>query len=441
MPASLSTARTYADYPPHFRWVQLGLMMLLMLAISTPGYVWALFVRPLQADMQVSLSGIQVTFAIFMFMQAGFGPIVGWAVERVPVRLAIITAGLLIIVGWIGAAYSQSLPALYLTYGLCGGLATGIVGIVSVGFVAQWFPDRRGLAIGLSSGAMGMGAVITTFPISATIQAYGHTQALLIFGTGIGVLCILVGMMMRRVESVAIPKSRQTVAAFGMDQRHYRPSEMLKTPVFWLLFVMMACIATSGLMIVSQLGAIAGDYGVDRMTVFGLAALPLALTVDRIMNGVTRPFFGWVSDRIGRPNTMALAFFLEAASVYCLYTFAHDPLLFVLISGVVMFGWGEIYSLFPASLSDYFGTKFSSANWGFLAVAIAISGILAAPLAALLREHYNSWGPVFHTVVVLDLCTVVLAYFVLKPMHARWTQSAKAPAAAAGGSPAHSTQA
>ena len=132
---------------------------------------------------------------------------------------------------------------------------------------------------------------------------------------------------------------------------------MLHSPIFWLMFVMMTLMSTSGLMVTSQMAAFATDFGVAKAVVWGLAALPLALTIDRFTNGLTRPFFGWVSDPIGRENTMCLAFALEAVAMALWLATRGDPLLFVLLSGVVFFGWGEIFSLFPSTLTDTFGAQ------------------------------------------------------------------------------------
>jgi MFS family permease len=182
------------------------------------------------------------------------------------------------------------------------------------------------------------------------------------------------------------------------------------------MFVMMTMMSTTGLMVISQMGAFARDFGVADALVFGLAALPLALSIDRITNGLTRPFFGWVSDRIGRERAMTIAFTLEGCAMTLWLLNAHDPLMFALLSGVVFFGWGEIFSLFPSTLTDTFGKKHATANYGFLYMAQGVGSVLGGPLAALLHDATQSWNIVFGVVIVMDFITALLAWFVLKPM-------------------------
>jgi MFS family permease len=197
---------------------------------------------------------------------------------------------------------------------------------------------------------------------------------------------------------------------------------MLKTPLFWLMFVMMTMMSTSGLMVTSQMASFAADFGVSKVLVFGLAALPLALTIDRFTNGLTRPLFGWISDRLGRENTMCFAFALEGVAMALWLLTRENAVLFVLLSGVVFFGWGEIFSLFPSTLTDTFGARYATTNYGWLYISFGIGSIFGGPLAALLHQHTGSWVPVFGCAIVLDLSTAVLAMFVLKPARARFVR-------------------
>lgn len=405
------------------RWLQLALGVVAMMAISSPQYVWALFVQPMRADLGVALSALQVTIAIFSICQCGLGPLHGFLAQRFSARGFAMTGGALVGLSWVSSSFVQSLPLLYVTYGVLSGIGTGMIYVVVLELMSKWFPDRRGFAIGMAAGSYGFGAILTTFPIASAIEGSGYRDALLVYGLVIGAICIAAALGFRRPPGDY--KAPRPVPAAADTKRSYTPGEMLRTPMFWLLFVMMSMISTGGLMVISQIGAFAADFGITpQVTVFGLAALPLALTVDRAANGVTRPFFGWVSDHIGRENTMVLAFTLEGAAILLLLQFGSDPLLFVLLTGLVFFGWGEIFSLFPSLQADLFGPKYAANNFGFLLIATAVGSVLGGPLAALLYEQTGSWPAVFLIVAAMDFLTAGLALFVLKPMHRVWKAAA-----------------
>ena len=394
------------------RWVQLLLGLIAMMSISSPQYGWTFFTKSLQESLGVQLSTLQVTFTILIVLQTFLSPIQGYLVDKFGARLLIATGCLLSGLGWITAGYVTSIVGLYFTYGLFCGVGTGIVYVGVVGLMVRWFPDRRGFATGVVAAGYGFGALLTNNGIYNMIAEKGYQHTLIVFGIILGVVGAVAALALRLpTTDDVLPQPAVEVSRVGTP-----PGEMLKTKVFWLMFVMMTMMSTGGLMIISQFSAFSRDFGVAAVTVFGMAALPLAANIDRITNGLTRPFFGWVSDRIGRENTMAFAFLLEAASVTLMVLFRDNALVFVLLSGVVFFGWGEIFSLFPSTLTDTFGAKHATTNYGLLYIAQGIGSILGGPLAALLREQTGSWLPVFAIIIAMDALTGILALTVLKPM-------------------------
>jgi OFA family oxalate/formate antiporter-like MFS transporter len=394
------------------RWLQLVLGLIAMMSISSPQYVWTLFTKPLQEALGATLPAIQVTFTIVIVLQTWFSPVQGYLVDRFGARTLIAAGCLLSGLGWITAAYATNLIELYLTYGLFCGLGTGIVYVGIIGLMVRWFPDRRGLATGVVAAGYGFGAILTTFPIDTMMKQAGYQHTLIVFGIILGVIGAIAALAIRMPTSEdVLPPPPATASQVGVQ-----PREMLRSKVFWLMFVMMTMMSTGGLMIISQFAAFSRDFGVANVMVFGLAALPLALTVDRLTNGLTRPFFGFVSDKIGRENTMAIAFLMEAAAVTLMVLLRDNALVFVILSGVVFFGWGEIFSLFPSTLTDTFGAKYATTNYGWLYIAQGIGSILGGPLAALLREQTGSWLPVFAIIIAMDALTGILALAVLKPM-------------------------
>ncbi|MGA9893243.1 MAG: oxalate/formate MFS antiporter [Xanthobacteraceae bacterium] len=401
------------------RWSQLVLGVIAMMAISSPQYVWTLFTGPLNQKLGTSLAELQWTISLLVILQTWFSPFQAYLVDRFGPRLLISLGALLSGGSWVLSAYIDNLWALYFTYGVLGGFGTGIIYVGIIGLMVRWFPDRRGLATGLAAAGYGFGAFFTSFPIDSMIKSSGYAQTFIVWGVIQAVIGILAAQWLRTPPDGYQVASAAPAAAVAQSRRSYSPREMLKSPVFYLLFIMMSMMSTSGLMVVFNVGPFAKDFGVANMLVFGMAALPLSLTLSRVTNGLTRPFFGWVSDHIGRETTMTLAFSLECAAILVLFAYINQPALFVVLSGLVFFGWGEIFSLFPSTLTDTFGPKYAATNYGFLYIAQGVGSILAGPAAAFLKQQTGSWTAVFIVVAVLDAVTAILAIAVLKPMRAK----------------------
>jgi OFA family oxalate/formate antiporter-like MFS transporter len=401
------------------RWMQLILGLVCMMAISSPQYVWTLFTRPLMTQLGVSLTQLQVTFSIFVVLQTFLSPLQGYLIEKFGPKLLLAAGAILTGLSWVLASSADSLMSVYLTYGLLGGIGTGIIYVGIVGLMVAWFPDKRGMAAGVVAAGYGMGAVLSTFPVTISIARLGYRPTLLHFGLIFGAVAFLAALSMKRPPkdwmADYIVRNKKTE---GLSS-----GKMLKTPLFWLMFVMMAMMSTSGLMVISQMATFSKDFGIADATILGMAALPLALTIDRVTNGLTRPFFGWVSDRIGRELTMFIAFGLEGIAMALWLLTRENTLLFVLFSGIVFFGWGEIFSLFPATLTDTFGEKHATTNYGFLYMAQGIGSIFGGPLAARLHEASGSWLPVFAVVISLDVLTALLAIAVLKPLRHKYLRA------------------
>jgi len=398
------------------RWTQLVLGLVCMMAISSPQYIWTLLTPAMLLAFGVKLSQLQVTFSLLIVFQTFLSPCQGWLIERFGPRLLLSIGGVLTGLSWVLASQVSNLTALYLTYGLLGGIGTGVIYVGIVGHMVQWFPNRRGFATGMVAAGYGIGAVLTTYPIKDDLAAFGYQHTLLVFGSLFGTVALLAAQGMRRVANNAQPSpADRTAHSDGVG-----PAVVLRSGVFWLMFLMFAMMSTSGLMVISQMSAFAKDFGVASAVVFGTTALPLALLLDRITNGLTRPFFGWVSDRIGREHTMLLAFGFEGIVMTLWLLNRADPVLFVLLSGVAFFGWGEIFSLFPATLTDTFGKLHATTNYGFLYMAQGVGSIFGGPLAAWLHEQTGSWVQVFVVVITLNFLTALLAIAALKPLRAKY---------------------
>ena len=401
------------------RWNQLLLGVITMMAISSPQYVWTLFTGPLNQKLGTTLAELQWTFSLLIILQTWFSPFQAYLVDRFGPRLLISIGAFLSGASWVLSASVDNIWMLYLTYGVIGGFGTGIIYVGVIGLMVRWFPDRRGLAAGLAAAGYGFGAFFTSFPIDSMIKSSGYAHTLVVWGIIQGAIGILAAQGLRLPPESAATTAPAAATGSLQSARSFTPKQMLKSPIFYLMFVMMSMMSTSGLMVTSNVGPFAKEYGVANMLVLGMAALPFSLTLSRVTNGLTRPFFGWVSDYIGREGTMAIAFSLEAVAILVLFHFIDQPALFVVLTGLVFFGWGEIFSLFPSTLTDTFGPKYAATNYGFLYIAQGVGSILGGPAAAFLKQATGSWTAVFIVVAVLDAVTAVLAITVLQRMRKR----------------------
>src|SRR5580693_6969883 len=363
--------------PSAFRWVQLAFGIVCMVMIANLQYGWTLFVLPIDAKYQWGRAAIQVAFTIFVLTETWLVPVEGWFVDRFGPKIIVLCGGVLVGVAWTMNSMADSLTYLYIAAAV-GGIGAGAVYGTCVGNALKWFADLRGLAAGLTAAGFGAGSALTIIPIQGMIAGAGYEQAFLYFGIGQGIVVVAVSLFLRAPREGEAPKAK--VTALRQTTRQYSPIEMVQSPIFWVMYVMFVLVGAGGLMATAQLAPIAKDFKVDTVPVsligLTLPALTFALALDRILNGVTRPFFGWVSDQIGRENTMFIAFALEGIGIFALAKLGSDPVLFVILSGLVFFAWGEIYSLFPATVTDTFGVKFATTNYGMLYTAKGTAALL-----------------------------------------------------------------
>jgi OFA family oxalate/formate antiporter-like MFS transporter len=402
------------------RWGQLIAGIICMVMIANLQYGWTLFVSPIDQKYHWGRAAIQVAFTIFVLMETWLVPFEGYLIDRFGPRVMVCLSGMLVAVAWAINSVADSLPLLYVGAAI-GGIGAGVVYGASVGNALKWFPDRRGLAAGLTAAGFGAGSALTVIPIANMIGSSGYEQTFLWFGLGQGIVVVIVALLLRapRTGEAPIPAA----PAVQQTQMDFTPRQVLKSAPFWVMYLMFVMVGTGGLMATAQLAPIAKDFKIDATPVsilfLTLPALQFALSIDRVLNGITRPFFGWVSDHIGRENTMFLAFMGEGIGIYALLRYATDPFLFVVLSGVVFFAWGEIYSLFPATCTDLYGRKFATTNYGLLYTAKGTAALLV-PLANVLYDATGkNWSAVFIVAAVLNVIAALMAIAVLLPLRKR----------------------
>jgi OFA family oxalate/formate antiporter-like MFS transporter len=425
----LTDARAAAGRLSSFRWLQLAFGIVCMVMIANLQYGWTLFVLPIDAKYHWGRAAIQVAFSIFVLTETWLVPVEGWFVDRFGPKIVVLIGGILVGIAWAINAIADSLALLYIAAAI-GGIGAGGVYGTCIGNALKWFPDRRGLCAGLTAAGFGAGSALTIIPIQQVIANAGYETAFLYFGIAQGIVVVVLSLLLRAPVPGETPAPQ---ARLQQSLRDYTPLEMVRSPIFWVMYAMFVLVGAGGLMATAQLAPIAKDFQIDGVPVsligITLPALTFALSIDRILNGITRPFFGWVSDNIGRENTMLIAFGLEAVGIWALSQFGHDPVMFVILSGLVFFAWGEIYSLFPSTCTDVYGVKYATTNAGLLYTAKGTASLLV-PLGNILAQETGGWHTVFLVAAAMNLVAALAAPFVLRPLRARHAASLAATSTA-----------
>jgi MFS transporter, OFA family, oxalate/formate antiporter len=424
----------FAARAPANRWVQLVLLIVAMAAIANLQYAWTLFTGPLTRHYHVTLAAVQVAFSAFVLTETWLVPVEGYLIDRLGPRVIFAAGGVLVGLGWIGPGlWAPNVQSVILWYAL-GGVGAGAVYGGSVGSAIKWFPDRRGLATGLVAGAYGVGTALTVAPVAAMIRANGYARAFVVWGIVQGLVVIAASLFVTHPPRDWAPpgwteKEAVLRRTLRMSGRDFSPLQMLRQPTFWLLYVMMTLMAFTGLVITAQIAPIASYYRVGNVTmIFGFTALVLALEIDRIVNGATRPFWGWISDRVGRENAMFASFAIQAVTIVLWIRLIDNPVWFVVFSGLAYFGWGNIFSLFPAAVGDLFGRRFATTNYGLMYTAKGTAAIFSGPVVALVAQRFSgNWTPVFWAMAASSAIAALMALFWLKPVTRRAVGEGRPP--------------
>jgi MFS transporter, OFA family, oxalate/formate antiporter len=428
----LSNAATTPSAPSSsgFRWLQLVIGIVCMAMIANLQYGWTLFVDPIDAKHHWGRAGIQLAFTIFVVTETWLVPVEAWFVDKYGPSMVIMFGGVMIALSWVLNSYADSLVLLY-TAAVIGGMGAGAVYGTCVGNALKWFPDRRGLAAGATAAGFGAGAALTVVPIASMIATSGYETAFFEFGIGQGLIVFLLAFFIRP-PSVAMPPKKKQLN-LPQTKIDFTPPQVLRSPIFWVMYLVFVMVAAGGLMTAAQIAPIADDFGIAKTPVslagFQMAALTFAISLDRIFDGFGRPVFGWVSDNIGREYTMFIAFGTAALMLLTLSTYGSHPVVFVLATAVYFGVFGEIYSLFPATSGDTFGVKYAATNNGMLYTAKGTASLLV-PLASIVAKNFG-WHAVFVIGVALNATAALMALFVIRPMRRAFILGNETAAAAA----------
>lgn len=409
------------------RWARLVAAVIAMIMIANLQYAWTLFVKPIIGATHWKLSDVQWGFTFFIAFETWMMPLSGWMIDRVGPRIFMSLAGVMCGVGWAGLGQVHTLTALYVLYSLAG-FGAALVYCSSIAVSLKWFPDRRGLASGIIAAGFGSGAALFIPGIAYVIHTQNYQTAFVYTGVFQGLMILLAAQFARNPDpSLHLtrmrPATRVQVRSHGEE---FNSLEMLRTPHFYVMYVMMLMMGIGGLMVTAQVAVVADSLKV------GAAALTLALSVNPIANGGGRLFWGWVSDRIGRENTMVIAFLLQSLFLTSVMTVGRwSGTWFIVSLALVYFTWGEVYSLFPSVAGDFFGARHASSNYGFLYSTKGVASIVGGGLAAKLFEATGTWSTAFYGSAILALCAALMAVGLRKmPLPVKAHEAVKATTAA-----------
>ena len=383
------------------RWFQLVASLTAMIMIANLQYAWTLFVQPIRQGTGWALPDIQFAFTLFILFQTWVQPLDGWFIDRLGPRGFITAAGLLCGLGWAGMGYATSLPMLYVMYCAAG---TGAAFVYSgcIGSALKWFKDRRGLASGIMAAGFGGGTALFIPYISSMLKSDGYQKTFLVSGVLQGVIILIVAQFLRHPPAEAAPATK-AVAGSQVRRQHFTTWEMLCTPHFYFMYVMFVLMATGGLLVTANAGPIARSWG------YSADLLALAATLSPIANGSSRVFWGWASDRLGRESSMVLSFTLQAMCLLMVVLLGRQSSTWFVTSLVlVYFTWGQIYSLFPATSGDYFGSRHATSNYAVLYTAKGVAAIIGPYVGAVLAEKYG-WAIGFYGSAIMALIAAMMA--------------------------------
>ncbi|MDR3515714.1 MAG: oxalate/formate MFS antiporter [Azospirillaceae bacterium] len=408
-------------------WIQLFSGVMCMMMIANLQYGWTLFVNPISAKFGWERASIQVAFTIFIFLETWMTPIEAYFVDKYGPRTVVLCGSFLVGGSWVINAFASSLIVFYISSVMAACGAAAVYG-TSVGNALKWFPYRRGLAAGITAAGFGAGAAITVVPISRMIAAGGYENAFLYFGIGQGLIIFAFSFLLRQA-----PKVKVVVRNAKRSARDFKPAEVLRSGMFWMIYPLFVCVAASGISFAAQIGPIAKDFGIDvtPVTLGGitLPALTFAIAINRILDGCGRPFFGFIADHIGREWDMFICFTLGAVFLFTVGHYGQNPVVFVVISGLYFGCFGEIYSNFPATAGDTFGGGFAASNSGMLYTAKGCAAIFV-PIFAVVAAHWG-WAMVFDISMTMNLLGAVYAVTILRPARRNFIAATHRAAAAA----------
>lgn len=406
------------------RWIQLVCGVIAMIVISNYQYAFTLFTPGMrQTFTGVPYAKIAAIFSAFILFETWPMPVAGYFVDKLGIRKLMTFGAVAIALGWVlGGTIAKSPLELYIYYGVISGTGAGIIYISCVANAVKWFPDRRGLAVGLTAAGFGGGAALTIMPIAATIHNLGWAKAMAIWGLAQGIVAFVAALILRHPPAGWAPAgwnplAKQTGKSVVQSKVNFTWHQTLRRPEFYFLYAMFFFAGSGGLIATANLSQIAKAFSLSNAKIWGLAIVPLTATFASLFNALSRILWGTVSDRFGRERTMFVTFAVEAVLVFMVTRIAGSAIAFLVLFSFVALFWGEVFSLFSAATGDVFGPKHASANYGMLYTAKGLASVFAGFGAAALAMYLGgSFAVPFYISSAMVGIAAMFSLFILRPM-------------------------
>jgi len=380
------------------RWWRVVGGMSMNLALGTL-YAWSVFVAPLEKQFgwkraqtsnvfTIAVVVFALTFIVAGRLQDKFGPF--WVS---------LTGGVLVSLGFFLCAYTHSLNYLYVCFGVIGGLGNGFGYATPIPVMAKWFPDKRGLAVGLAVAGYGGGSAIFG-PLAnlKLIPAYGVATTFQILGVIFLVMTVFGALLLKNPPAGYKPAgwTPAPAAKAAATTHEFTPSEVLRTPTFYFMWIAYALGASAGLMVISQLVPFAKSVGIPSA-----ALATMGLVVGAAGNASGRILSGWMSDAIGRLNVLRLMIGISMIAMPILFKVGGNVAPLYVVVFIVYWCYGTQLSVNASTTSDFWGTKNAGLNYGMLFTAWGVAGIIGPRIGGVLFDKYKNYQMAFYTAAVL----------------------------------------
>jgi len=395
------------------RWWRVAGGLSMNLALGTL-YAWSVFVAPLEQQFGWKRAETSMVFTIAVIVFAISFVVAGRIQDKIGPLACSLTGGVLVSLGFFLCAYTTSLTYLYLCFGVIGGLGNGFGYATPIPVMAKWFPDKRGLAVGLAVGGYGAGSAIFG-PLSqlVLIPSYGLPATFQILGGVFLVMTVLGALLLRNPPPGYRPEGWTPAAAAAATQasRDFTPGEMLRTRTFYLMWIAYALGCSAGLMVISQLVPFARSVGIAAA-----ALSTMTLVVGAAGNAMGRILSGWMSDRLGRINVLRVMIGIGMLAMPALYAAGGKVALLYAAVFVVYWCYGTQLSVNGVAASDFWGTKNAGVNYGILFTAWGVAGIIGPRIGGVLFDRYQNYQAAFYTAAVLSGIALLCELGARKPI-------------------------